>query len=81
MRRRTMGYIGIGVHCVWVPDPMKKEVQVVVPDPAPLPPPAPVPPMVPQQCDLPVPLIGGLLQSIPVLGPFICTVGGLLAGV
>lgn len=31
MRRRTMGYIGIGVHCVWVPDPMKKEVQVIMP--------------------------------------------------
>lgn len=31
MRRRTMGYIGIGVPTVWVADPMKKEVQVIMP--------------------------------------------------
>ena len=29
MRRRTLSYIELGVHAVWVPDPMKKEVQVI----------------------------------------------------
>ena len=31
MRRRTLGYIGAGAKSVWVPDPMKKEVQIIVP--------------------------------------------------
>ena len=31
MRRRTMGYVGIGAKAVWVPDPMKKEVQIITP--------------------------------------------------
>lgn len=31
MRRRTISYISIGVHMVWVADPMKREVQVIAP--------------------------------------------------
>ena len=29
MRRRTLGYVELGVKVVWVPDPMKKEVQII----------------------------------------------------
>jgi len=29
MRRRTLGYLALGVETVWVPDPSKKEIQVI----------------------------------------------------
>ncbi|MCA9082793.1 MAG: Uma2 family endonuclease [Planctomycetaceae bacterium] len=29
MRRRTLGYLSLGVRSVWVPDPVKKEIQIV----------------------------------------------------
>ncbi len=29
MRRRTLHYMALGVQTIWVPDPMKKEVQVI----------------------------------------------------
>ncbi|MFZ9089044.1 MAG: Uma2 family endonuclease [Planctomycetaceae bacterium] len=29
MRRRTAAYLSHGVECVWVPDPFKKEIQII----------------------------------------------------